>query len=141
MDGFIHVSVMTREPSPLESAGRTEASIEITDNGMGISKNALPRVFDMFVQSRICDASREGGLGIGLAVVKHLVSQHDGTVEIKSDGEGCGTTVLIRLPVRAPRTEASSDYRCIGSQLSLLGRVSFPDLTNCRQLPERHTCI
>ncbi|OTP74306.1 Two-component hybrid sensor and regulator [Caballeronia sordidicola] len=107
--GLIHVSVTTREPSPLESAGRTEASIEITDNGMGISKNALPRVFDMFVQSRTCDASREGGLGIGLAVVKHLVSLHDGTVEIKSDGEGCGTTVLIRLPVRAPRTKASSD--------------------------------
>jgi PAS domain S-box-containing protein len=80
------------------SAG-TSAVIEISDNGMGISTELLPRIFDLFVQSdRTLDRS-EGGLGIGLAVVKRLVDMHEGQVIAKSAGIGQGSTFEIHLPL------------------------------------------
>jgi PAS domain S-box-containing protein len=72
--------------------------IQVGDSGPGISAELLPRVFDLFVQSeRTLDRS-QGGLGIGLAVVKRLVEMHDGEVFARSDGLGRGSTFEIRLP-------------------------------------------
>jgi PAS domain S-box-containing protein len=80
------------------SAG-TSAVIEISDNGVGISTELLPRIFDLFVQSdRTLDRS-QGGLGIGLAVVKRLVDMHEGQVIAKSAGIGLGSTFEIHLPL------------------------------------------
>jgi signal transduction histidine kinase/DNA-binding response OmpR family regulator len=74
------------------------ALIGVSDNGAGIADDLLPHVFDLFVQSeRTLDRS-QGGLGIGLAVVKRLVGMHDGTISAHSRGLGHGSTFEIRLP-------------------------------------------
>ncbi|TDN70217.1 ATP-binding protein [Paraburkholderia sp. BL10I2N1] len=81
------------------------AVITVRDNGVGISASLLPHVFDMFAQSASARKRPEGGLGIGLAVVKHLVTAHNGTVTIASAGEGQGTEVNIQLPIVCASTE------------------------------------
>jgi signal transduction histidine kinase len=75
------------------------AVITVKDNGTGISPSLLPHVFEMFAQSASARKRPEGGLGIGLAVVKHLVTAHNGTVTIASAGEGQGTEVTVHLPI------------------------------------------
>jgi PAS domain S-box-containing protein len=75
------------------------AVLRITDNGLGIPAELLPRIFDLFVQSeRTLDRS-QGGLGIGLSVVKRLIQMHGGEVIARSDGIGRGATFEIRLPL------------------------------------------
>ena len=76
-----------------------EAVIEIADKGAGIPQELLPHIFDLFVQGeRTLDRS-EGGLGIGLSVVKGLIEMHGGTVEAFSSGSGYGATFTMRLPL------------------------------------------
>ena len=73
------------------------AVVTVTDNGPGISADVLPHVFELFVQGERAIGRRDGGLGLGLPLVKHLVELHRGTVELTSSGSG--TSVVIRLPV------------------------------------------
>lgn len=84
--------------STLDSS-RRHAVIKVKDNGAGIASSLLPHVFDMFAQSASARGNADGGLGIGLAVVKHLVAAHNGTVTIASAGEGLGTEVTLQLPI------------------------------------------
>ncbi|MGF6602350.1 signal transduction histidine kinase [Paraburkholderia sp. GAS448] len=84
------------------------ALIKVKDNGAGISASLLPHVFDMFAQSPSARRHAEGGLGIGLAVVKHLVTAHNGTVTITSAGEGKGTEVTLQLPIVCESTAAAA---------------------------------
>ena len=74
------------------------AAIAVRDTGSGISADALPRVFDMFVQE---DHRPKGGLGIGLTLVRSLVEMHGGRVEARSDGPGKGSEFVVRLPLSA----------------------------------------
>jgi two-component system, chemotaxis family, CheB/CheR fusion protein len=74
------------------------AVIEISDNGLGIPPELLPRVFDIFVQGEGSIERAQGGLGVGLAIVKRLVEHHGGTVSGRSPGPGRGSTFEIRLP-------------------------------------------
>jgi PAS domain S-box-containing protein len=78
--------------------------VSVADNGMGISADLLPRVFDLFVQGERSLDRSGGGLGIGLTLVKSLVRLHGGSVEARSEGPGRGSTFVVRLPVadRAP---------------------------------------
>jgi two-component system CheB/CheR fusion protein len=77
--------------------------IRVADNGIGIPGELMPRVFELFTQSdRSLDRS-QGGLGIGLTLVRLLVVQHGGTVEARSDGTGRGSEFMIRLPLAATR--------------------------------------
>jgi two-component system, sensor histidine kinase len=79
------------------------AVVCVQDNGIGISAEMLPRVFDLFVQSERSLDRSQGGLGIGLSVVRRLVDMHGGEVSAHSDGAGGGSTFEIRLPlVSAP---------------------------------------
>jgi PAS domain S-box-containing protein len=78
--------------------------ITVSDTGKGISPDFLPYVFDRFRQADASSARRQGGLGLGLALVKYLVELHGGTVEAASAGEGHGATFKVTLPVRAVAT-------------------------------------
>ncbi|HEX4961046.1 MAG TPA: ATP-binding protein [Thermoanaerobaculia bacterium] len=73
--------------------------IIVADNGPGISPEFLPHVFDRFRQHDASTTRRQGGLGLGLAIVRHLVELHGGTVRAKSPGEGQGSTFVVLLPV------------------------------------------
>jgi signal transduction histidine kinase len=72
--------------------------IEISDAGLGIPKEMLSQVFDMFTQVNSALDRSQGGLGIGLALVKRLVGMHGGTIVAESPGAGAGSTFTIRLP-------------------------------------------
>jgi CheY-like chemotaxis protein len=95
------------------SAEQDRAAVKITveDTGLGISADALPKIFDMFAQ---VDGSRDrsqGGLGIGLTLVKRLVEMHEGTVEALSEGLGRGTAIVVRLPaVMAANVAAAAPH-------------------------------
>ena len=91
-DGHVEI-VTTQIQSHLE--------IRVTDSGQGIDPAFLPHVFDRFRQADGTSTRRHGGLGLGLAIVRHLVELHGGTVEVDSHGEGQGATFTVRLPVRA----------------------------------------
>ena len=75
------------------------AVVRIRDNGIGIADSMLPRIFELFVQVDNTSTKAQGGLGIGLTLVKNLVQMHDGTVEAKSDGLGYGSEFVVRLPI------------------------------------------
>jgi len=84
--------------------------ISISDNGIGISADMLPRVFDMFSQSRAALERAEGGMGVGLALVRGLVTLHRGAVEARSGGPGKGSEFVVRLPTTtAVEASASSE--------------------------------
>jgi PAS domain S-box-containing protein len=75
------------------------AVFRVRDNGRGISPELLPRVFDLFVQDQRSPDRSQGGLGIGLTVVKHLVELHGGAVQARSEGPGRGSEFIVRLPL------------------------------------------
>ena len=74
-------------------------AIEIQDSGVGIAREFLPFVFERFRQADSRAIRRHGGLGLGLAIARHLVEQHHGDIHATSAGPGLGTTVHIRLPI------------------------------------------
>jgi len=79
--------------------------VRITDNGIGIDADFLPFVFDRFRQADTSRTRVHGGLGLGLAIVRHLVESHGGTVHAQSSGDEQGSTFIVRLPTRiATRT-------------------------------------
>ncbi|HEX6974681.1 MAG TPA: PAS domain-containing sensor histidine kinase, partial [Vicinamibacterales bacterium] len=87
--------------------------IEIRDSGIGISPEFLPHVFDRFRQADSRSTRVNGGLGLGLAIAKHLVESHGGAIEARSEGLGTGTLVTISLPAAEALTStlASDDQR------------------------------
>ncbi len=72
--------------------------IEVKDNGLGIPENMLPSVFDLFTQIDRNLERSQGGLGIGLALVKKLVAMHNGSIKVESEGSGKGSTFTVKLP-------------------------------------------
>src|SRR5262249_35071996 len=80
--------------------------LRVSDQGAGISAADLPHIFDLFVQADRSLDRAQGGLGIGLTMVRHLVEMHGGSVAAASDGEGRGSQFTVRLPAAtqpAPR--------------------------------------
>ncbi|MDB5937044.1 MAG: hybrid sensor histidine kinase/response regulator [Massilia sp.] len=75
-----------------------EVMLSVTDTGVGIAPDLLPHVFDVFVQGSITIDRSQGGLGIGLALVRRLAELHGGSVSAHSEGAGNGSTFVIRLP-------------------------------------------
>jgi PAS domain S-box-containing protein len=85
------ISVALRASTP-------DVEFEITDNGIGIRREVLPFVFDRFRQADSSMTRTHGGLGLGLAIVRHIVELHGGSARATSAGEGHGATFVIRLP-------------------------------------------
>lgn len=86
---------------------RVESQVElaVADDGQGIEPEFLPQLFQRFQQADASASRRHGGLGIGLALVRHIVELHGGTVRAESEGAGKGATFVIRLPLCAPLAE------------------------------------
>jgi PAS domain S-box-containing protein len=78
----------------------SELTLRVRDTGVGIAPELLPHIFDLFVQGKRSLARSQGGLGIGLTLVKNLVEMHGGTVAVSSDGAGTGTEMTVRMPLR-----------------------------------------
>ena len=102
-----------------------EAEISVSDSGQGIKPEFLPLVFDRFRQEDGSISRRHGGLGLGLAIVRHLVELHAGSVEAFSDGEGKGSRFVVRLPTRLgfARSGAGEDTVATPTTSSLLAGV------------------
>ncbi len=82
------------------------ARLEVQDDGRGIDAALLPRVFQLFVQGRRDLDRAEGGLGLGLAIVRSIAELHGGRVEARSEGPGRGSTFIVELPLMAQRSLA-----------------------------------
>jgi len=78
--------------------GPSAVTIEVRDNGIGLDAGLLPHVFDLFTQAQRSPDRAQGGLGIGLALVKHIVTMHGGEVGVRSDGPGAGSVFSVVLP-------------------------------------------
>ena len=100
--GYVDVQLLITQPQSSSSC----ACITVSDTGKGISADFLPFVFDRFRQADSSSTRTEGGLGLGLAIVRQLVELHGGTVEIDSPGLGQGASVAITLPIMNPDQKA-----------------------------------
>lgn len=87
------------------------ARIEVSDNGQGIVPDFLPYVFDRFRQADSTSTRPHNGLGLGLAIARHLVELHGGTVRAESPGEGQGATFTVDLPLASAATIAANGLR------------------------------
>jgi signal transduction histidine kinase len=89
------------------------AELRVTDTGIGIGPEFLPHVFDRFRQEDASRTRMHGGLGLGLAIVRHLVESHGGSIHALSSGDEQGSTFVVRLPLRtfseAARTAQAGD--------------------------------
>ena len=108
-------------------AARVESHVELTvqDSGVGIEPDFLPHVFERFRQGDSSSTRPHGGLGLGLALVRHLVEVHGGTVHAASPGRGQGSIFTVKLPLMsvtrppAPRPAASAEGRVAPAPASL----------------------
>ncbi len=91
-----------------------ELMIRVSDRGLGIEPHLLPRIFEMFSQGKPAIDRAEGGLGIGLALVKGLLGLHGGTIEACSAGNGQGSTFTVRLPISQQHAQRSGSLDAEG---------------------------
>jgi signal transduction histidine kinase/ActR/RegA family two-component response regulator len=101
----------------------SQVKVSVTDTGKGISPEFLPYVFDYFRQADSATTRKYGGLGLGLAIVHHLVELHGGTVQAESLGEGKGATFTVRLPYLEDERKGIKDAK---DHSSLVAAQSSP---------------
>jgi PAS domain S-box-containing protein len=106
----------------LEQHGH-ELTLSVRDTGQGISPEFIPHVFERFSQAESGSTRTHGGLGLGLAIVRHLVELHAGTVEATSAGRGQGATFSVHLPLLESKTKTADDNRnqTAGQPMKLAG--------------------
>ena len=110
------------------------AEVTVTDTGIGIAADYLPHVFDPFSQAERAITREHRGLGLGLAIVRHIVELHGGAVKAESAGPGCGSTFTVRLPLvsEAPKPVPAPGSLPAGALQVLY--ASLPRLTGIRVL-------
>jgi PAS domain S-box-containing protein len=102
----VRLAMIERQQSDCQS---TYAQIEVRDTGKGINPDFLPYVFDYFRQADSTTTRTFGGLGLGLAIVRHMVELHGGTVHAESPGDEQGATFTVRLPLIATHLETTRE--------------------------------
>jgi PAS domain S-box-containing protein len=112
----------------------SHAEIVVADNGEGIKPDFLPHVFERFRQADGSTTRAHGGLGLGLAIVRHLVELHGGTVHAESEGEGRGATFTVRLPLLMPDHQRTEPQRRQVATFDLSRSDSSAVLTGLRVL-------
>ena len=114
----------------VERAGRN-LKIRVSDSGQGIDPDFLPFIFERFRQADGTTTRQHGGLGLGLAIVRHLVELHGGTIKAESAGEGKGSTFIIKLPWRLHRSVTGKQEEPLGA----CKRIKIPTDTSlhCRR--------
>jgi CheY-like chemotaxis protein len=100
------VRITSGLPHPTEPV----VEVRVSDTGIGISSDMLPRVFELFAQAEAATERSHGGLGIGLALAHRLLALHGGTITAQSDGPGTGSTFTITLPVSHAAPAVSSPH-------------------------------
>lgn len=108
--------------------------IRVRDNGRGIAPEVLPHVFELFYQGDLKPSGGEGGLGVGLSLVRRLVQLHGGSVEACSEGSGRGSEFVVRLPEVGHRREKRRDQRASSPAARRALRVLVVD--DCRDIVE-----
>ena len=107
----------------------SHVEISVTDTGIGIKPEFLPYVFDRFRQADGSTTRRQGGLGLGLAIAKHLVELHGGSLHAQSAGEGQGATFTVHLPLTAVRRAEVQEERVHPAEAPAAPTpVALPDL-------------
>jgi PAS domain S-box-containing protein len=101
--------------SARNTGGRVE--LRVKDTGIGISRELLSNIFEMFSQDRQAIDRSRGGLGLGLTIARNLVELHDGTIEARSDGRGKGSEFIITLPALATETPAAVNGPAVEQRL------------------------
>ena len=112
--GSVRVSLFVRE---------NRARVEVMDTGRGVDPAFLPYVWDRFRQADSSTSRQHGGLGLGLAVVRHLVELHGGTVEARSEGPGRGATFAFEIPVARPLEQRAAPAAVDSIRETLRGRT------------------
>ncbi|MDB4942837.1 MAG: Chemotaxis protein methyltransferase CheR [Labilithrix sp.] len=110
------------------------AELSVQDTGIGIQPAYLMQIFERFRQVDSSSTRKYGGLGLGLAIVRHLVELHGGSVRAESDGEGRGTTFRVTLPTRVVRSAATSAPAGTAGRTPAPRRVGAPSLRGTRVL-------
>jgi CheY-like chemotaxis protein len=105
----------------LEQVDDMYAQIQVKDNGKGIAPEFLPHVFEYFRQEDGATTRKFGGLGLGLAIVRHFTELHGGTVQASSQGQDLGATFTVRLPLKFVQQELSADDSSVRSMTDLTG--------------------
>ncbi|HEY9826867.1 MAG TPA: chemotaxis protein CheB [Stenomitos sp.] len=114
---------------------QTSVEIRISDTGQGITAELLPYVFDRFRQGDSSTTKAKPGLGLGLAIVRHIVELHGGTVRAESLGEGQGATFTVQFPLLDTQLEQpASEVICLDNDLSGIRVLAVDDEPDAREL-------
>ncbi|TAF05081.1 MAG: response regulator [Nostocales cyanobacterium] len=142
-DVEIRLNKITISDSELKSDHpqlRRYAQIQVIDNGIGITADFLPYVFDRFRQADSSSTRSYSGLGLGLSLVRQLVELHDGTVDVESSGKDQGSTFTVKLPLLEESTNVEvqkcrqGEGEAKSVSVSLDSSTSLPQLTGVRVL-------
>src|SRR5205814_1450268 len=106
----------------------------VSDTGPGIAPDVLPFIFERFTQADSTSTRAHSGLGLGLALVKHLVELHGGSVDAQSPGEGKGATFVVRLPLTIAEIPAGLRPRLHPTASTIEGLLPGPRLDGLRVL-------